>query len=325
MQHIRWKQLKHANTQAKLEVKLGKGAKFDLVADLVADSVAELVADPLADAAAKSVVDSVDAVADSVVDSVDVVKDSVGDSMADLVADLLANVVTDTVADSLADLIANLVVIDKCHTILQSGPDFRPKMREAGAILGGRGKQMIFLTATLAPASEPEFFDIMWIDPVRPIRGVTTRPNIRYSVVEYERGIEQSEAVSRLISQKLQEYPSPAKMIIYSNSIRTIEELGDQLGYPMYYADVGSEKEKAQIQQRWENATERVAICSNALCALAALSKACGGRTGATHAAKDELGLHPHRSDDEGFSERDARSSDSDELQHNSDLAVQDG
>jgi superfamily II DNA helicase RecQ len=156
------------------------------------------------------------------------------------------------------------IVIDECHTVLQSGPDFRPKMREAGAILGGRGKQMIFLTATLAPASEPEFFDIMRIDPVRPIRGVTTRPNIRYSVVEYERGIEQSEAVSRLISQKLQEYPSPAKMIIYSNSIRTIEELGEQLGYPMYYADVGSEKEKAQIQQRWENATERVAICSNA-------------------------------------------------------------
>jgi superfamily II DNA helicase RecQ len=156
------------------------------------------------------------------------------------------------------------IVIDECHTVLQSSPDFRPKMREAGAILGGRGKQMIFLTATLAPASEAEFFKIMRIDPVRPIRGVTTRPNIRYSVVEYDRGVEQSEAVGQLISQKLQEYPSPAKMIIYSNSIQTIQELGEQLGYPTYYADVGSEKEKAQIQQRWENGTERVAICSNA-------------------------------------------------------------
>src|SRR6201995_3756726 len=156
------------------------------------------------------------------------------------------------------------IVMDECHTVLQSSPDFRPKMREAGAILGARGKQMIFLTATLAPASEAEFFDIMRIDPVRPIRGVTTRPNLRYSVVEYEAGMEQSEAVNRLISQKLQEHPSPAKIIIYSNSIRTIQELGEQLGYPMYYADVGSEKEKAQIQQRWENGTERVAICSTA-------------------------------------------------------------
>jgi hypothetical protein len=58
-----------------------------------------------------------------------------------------------------------------------------------------------------------------------------------------------------LISEKLQEYPSPAKMIIYSNRIRTIQQLGEELGYPMYYADVRSEKEKAQIQQRWENAT----------------------------------------------------------------------
>ena len=156
------------------------------------------------------------------------------------------------------------IVIDECHTVLQSGPDFRPKMREAGAMLGGRGKQMIFLTATLAPASEAEFFKIMRMDPVRPIRGVTTRPNIRYSVFEYERGVERSEAVGQFIRQKLQEYPSPAKMIIYSNSIQTIEDLGEQLGYPMYYADVGSEKEKAQIQQRWENGTERVAICSNA-------------------------------------------------------------
>ena len=156
------------------------------------------------------------------------------------------------------------IVMDECHTVLQSSPDFRPKMREAGVVLKGRGKQMIFLTATLAPASEAEFFEIMRMDAIRPIRGVTTRGNIRYSVVEYEAEMEQSEAVGRLIGQKLQQYPMPAKMIIYSNSIRTIQELGEQLGYPTYYADVGSEKEKAQIQQRWENGTERVVICSNA-------------------------------------------------------------
>jgi len=156
------------------------------------------------------------------------------------------------------------IVIDECHTVLQSRPDFRPKMREAGAVLKARGKQMIFLTATLAPASEAEFFEIMRMDTVPPIRGVTTRPNIRYSVCEYEAEMEQSEAVGQLIRQKLQEYPAPAKVIIYSNSIDTIKELGERLGYPMYYAGVGSEKEKARIQQRWENGTARVAICSNA-------------------------------------------------------------
>ncbi|KFZ22776.1 hypothetical protein V502_02745, partial [Pseudogymnoascus sp. VKM F-4520 (FW-2644)] len=129
------------------------------------------------------------------------------------------------------------IVIDECHTVLQSRPDFRPKMREAGAVLKERGKQMIFLTAT---------------------------PGIRYSVFEYEAEMEQSDAVGRLIRQKLQEYPSPAKIIIYSSSIHTIKELGKQLGYPMYYAEVGSEKEKAQIQQRWENGSKQVVICSNA-------------------------------------------------------------
>jgi superfamily II DNA helicase RecQ len=156
------------------------------------------------------------------------------------------------------------IVIDECHTVLQSRPDFRPKMREAGVVLKARGKQMVFLTATLAPASEAEFFEIMRMDPVPPIRGATTRTNIRYSVVEHEAEVEQSEAVRQLIQQKLEEYPAPAKMIIYSNSIDTIEELGGRLGYPMYYAGVGSEQEKARIQQRWENGTERVAICSNA-------------------------------------------------------------
>ncbi|KAH7383388.1 P-loop containing nucleoside triphosphate hydrolase protein [Cadophora sp. MPI-SDFR-AT-0126] len=55
------------------------------------------------------------------------------------------------------------IIIDECHTVLQSRPDFRPKMKDAGAVLKERGKPMIFLTAILSPASEAEFFDIMQI------------------------------------------------------------------------------------------------------------------------------------------------------------------
>jgi hypothetical protein len=67
------------------------------------------------------------------------------------------------------------------------------------------------------PASEAEFFEIMRMDPVPPIRGATTWPKIRYSVVEHEAEVEQSEVVRQLIQQKLEEYLAPAKMIIYSN------------------------------------------------------------------------------------------------------------
>jgi superfamily II DNA helicase RecQ len=155
-------------------------------------------------------------------------------------------------------------VLDECHTVRQSRPDFRPKMREAGAVLKERGKQMIFLTATLSPASEGEFFEIMRMPPVQAIRGPTTRPNIKYSVFEHEEGIDQIDAVGQMVRRKLQEYPAPAKIIIYSSSIETIKEMGERLGYPTYYADVGSERQKAHIQQQWENATQRVIICSNA-------------------------------------------------------------
>lgn len=114
------------------------------------------------------------------------------------------------------------IVIDECQTVLQSSPDFRPKMYEVGAVLKQRGKQMVFLTATLAPSSEAEFFEIMQMDLVPLIRGATTRPNIRYSVFEYEAEVKEGEAVGRLIRQKLQEYPAPAKIIIYGSSIGTI-------------------------------------------------------------------------------------------------------
>ncbi|KFY83115.1 hypothetical protein V498_08293, partial [Pseudogymnoascus sp. VKM F-4517 (FW-2822)] len=47
--------------------------------------------------------------------------------------------------------------------------------------------------------------------------------------------------------EKLEEYLAPAKIIIYSSSIVAIKALGEELGYPTYYANVGSEAEKKQI------------------------------------------------------------------------------
>ena len=51
---------------------------------------------------------------------------------------------------------------------------------------------------------------------------------------------------------------------MYSSSIETIEELGEALNCYMYYADVGSAKEKDEIQQRWGRADGRVVVASNA-------------------------------------------------------------
>jgi superfamily II DNA helicase RecQ len=93
-------------------------------------------------------------------------------------------------------------------------------------------------------------------------RGCTSRPNIVYSVVEHDD--EQTEAVCQLVAEKLEQYPSPAKIIVYSSSIDTIKELGSALDCHMYYADVGSNKEKDKIQWRWGHADGPVIVASNA-------------------------------------------------------------
>ena len=66
------------------------------------------------------------------------------------------------------------------------------------------------------------------------------------------------------MAQKLQQYPAPAKIIIYSSSIDSIEEIGAKLGCYVYHASVGSPKVKSRIQGQWEGADGRVIVASNA-------------------------------------------------------------
>jgi superfamily II DNA helicase RecQ len=78
------------------------------------------------------------------------------------------------------------IVIDECHTILDATDTFRTRMRELGE-LGKLGVQMLFLTATLPPSVEEEFFQMIKIRmPTADIfRDRTQRKNIAYSVHEY--------------------------------------------------------------------------------------------------------------------------------------------
>jgi hypothetical protein len=67
---------------------------------------------------------------------------------------------------------------------------------------------------------EAEFMDIMKIrgEDVSTFRAPTTRPNIVYSVAEYEEdefGQGEIRAVCQLVEAKLDEHPTPAKIIIY--------------------------------------------------------------------------------------------------------------
>jgi superfamily II DNA/RNA helicase len=157
------------------------------------------------------------------------------------------------------------IVIDECHTILETSPKFRPKMREFGE-LSRRGVQMVFLTTTLRPVDEDRFCSItqVQIPPDCYFRGCTSRPNIEYSVVEYDPNVEQTEAVRALAARKLEEHPAPAKIIIYSSSITTTQELSIALECRAYYRDVGDVKEKDQIAQAFHRADGQVMVATNA-------------------------------------------------------------
>lgn len=160
------------------------------------------------------------------------------------------------------------IVFDECHTPLDSTAEFRPKMRRLGELVE-RGVQMVYLTATLPPHTEPEFMNIMKIrtEDVHMFRAPTSRPNIAYSVVEYEEdefGRGDIRAVCRLVEQKLEEYPAPAKIIIYSSSIVTTQEVSSALDCHAYYRDVGDAAVKDEIRKAWESADGRVVVATNA-------------------------------------------------------------
>jgi len=93
-------------------------------------------------------------------------------------------------------------MFDECHTVLDSRPDFRPKMREAGAAMVKRGVQIVYLTATLCPDEEEEFKQIMkvQIPPNQTFRAPTSRPNIAYSVVEHPAETEETTFMQELVT-----------------------------------------------------------------------------------------------------------------------------
>lgn len=158
------------------------------------------------------------------------------------------------------------VVMDECQVVLDSGPGFRPMLRELGAEMINMGTQLIYLTATLPPRDEEEFFRAMQIPLgcVKKIfRAATTRTNIRYQV--QETGSQpMAKAVDRAVKQKLQQYPI-GKIIVYGGSVEQTEALAETLECPAYHRHVDDQMGKRRRMQQLMSGTERVICATNAL------------------------------------------------------------
>ncbi|KEQ68691.1 P-loop containing nucleoside triphosphate hydrolase protein [Aureobasidium namibiae CBS 147.97] len=100
------------------------------------------------------------------------------------------------------------LVIDECHVVLDSRRKtadkdaWRPEILELYKTIE-QLVQTLFLTATLPPRNELEFYDKMNINKheIVKIRDSTTRKEIKYQVVDYEEE-EEEEALQRMVDDK---------------------------------------------------------------------------------------------------------------------------
>jgi superfamily II DNA helicase RecQ len=158
------------------------------------------------------------------------------------------------------------VVIDECHVVLEEKEDdpFRPEMLKLYEMTE-KQTQVVFLTATLPPHEETSFCRVMGL--TRPdlitFRDVTTRPNVRYRVVEYEREEMEGE-VQRLVTAKKQQYPLPGQIIVYCRMITQATALAQALECSVFHRRVGDAAEKSRLLHRFTSGGEHVMTATNA-------------------------------------------------------------
>jgi len=157
------------------------------------------------------------------------------------------------------------IVVDECHVVLDSTREWRPQIRQL-VEMSKKDTQVVYLTATLPPKNEAEFFEVMGLreGEVQTFRDSTTRKNIGYSVVDYVRE-EEDEEVKRIVEEKKAAYPLPGKVIVYCKTVKQTQRLATVLGCSAFYREVGSDREKSRILQELIEGKERVFTATNAL------------------------------------------------------------
>ena len=156
------------------------------------------------------------------------------------------------------------IVIDECHTVLESTPKWRPDVLRLKE-LSDKSVQVVYLTATLPPSDEEEFNEAVGVLPseMTSIRESTCRSNVAYSVMDYEKG-ELYDAIKQLVEEKKMQYPD-GKIVIYCRTVVQTEELAEFLGCRAYHREVGSEEEKGAVLTELTEGDERVFTATNAL------------------------------------------------------------
>ncbi|KAI0993958.1 hypothetical protein K3495_g14226 [Podosphaera aphanis] len=130
--------------------------------------------------------------------------------------------------------------------------------------------QLLYLTATLPPSDEKEFYRLMGLEEldnlgqVNLFRNQTSRKNIGYSVLEYRKK-DEDEAVRILVEEKKKEYSMPGQIIVYCSTIDQAVRLGGVLRCQTFHRNIGDMHEKKRILDMLTRGTEQVFTATNAL------------------------------------------------------------
>ncbi|KAG9665746.1 hypothetical protein KCV03_g10303, partial [Aureobasidium melanogenum] len=162
------------------------------------------------------------------------------------------------------------LVIDECHVVLDSRrktaekDEWRPEILELYKMIE-QSVQTLFLTATLPPQNELEFYNKMGINKheIVKIRDRTTRKEIRYQVVDYEKE-EEEEALQRMVADKKRQYPGK-QIVVYCLKIEDGQRYAKALGCQLYHRNMGTESEKQEVVRRLTTGRQDVFVATNAL------------------------------------------------------------
>ena len=154
------------------------------------------------------------------------------------------------------------IVIDECHTLLDSIHGWRPKVLHLSQLVE-KGCQLVYLTATLPPAEEQAFFHNAGLQAQDALllREPTTRKNIAYQVQECA-----EPQLRELVQEEVQKVLAlPGQVIIYCHSVPQCQEMAELLQCPAFYRQVGGSDEKQVILDRLMQGQIRVIVATNAL------------------------------------------------------------
>ena len=135
------------------------------------------------------------------------------------------------------------IVIDECHTVLDGSGKFRAALQRMGR-LAAMQTQMVLLTATLPPTEEQRLWRKMHFtaESVTLIRAPTTRPNIRYAIIDIDRPSLRTltiSAIAQVIARYIAALPDTrGKVIVYCHERAITDSLSKSLHCAAYHSKV---------------------------------------------------------------------------------------